>query len=466
MATIASPELRSPAKESRRKDRGLRVCALEYRPPDVVLGNDKYGPEADMWSLGCVAYEIMQRQRLFNRASSDKSDEIKEASCILDQQFRFLGTPPEGSSEHAWFSSLPLLAKLCGRKLPRVSWEAAMVHWPPNLLLHDAQADVVSRTLRLLPQERLDAASACLHPFLVPHRCLTVAVSAQPAQQGSATILEGPIDDDLLEYLQQDPKNAELYEQAVQSDFAPSKCMKEEGSLRNKSEFPGYLDGDNPPPCKNLNSGNLKPISSRRLKKFGKAMRRLNREWQHQLTCRIRQKLLDMGMPSVISRENGKVFSEEDLADLAFVYVSQQFMKTDKRGDGKHVDGGCSLLHAALGLFGCRDVELEFPGKAEKKTLHQRPGDFYVGNLCAIAHEVQHDGSNKDCFSRHSENYTEVKVAIMFRTDVFRQARARRKNATPGPADLYRIVYEETARHLVEVPFVLPDLAAVVAETA
>ena len=59
-----------------------------------------------------------------------------------------------------------------------------------------------------------------------------------------------------------------------------------------------------------------------------------------------------------------------------------------------------------------------------------------------------------------------VKIAIMFRTDVFRQSRARKINSTPGPKDLYKIVNEETARHLVEQPFVLPDLAAVVAETA
>ena len=98
----------------------------------------------------------------------------------------------------------------------------------------------------------------------------------------------------------------------------------------------------------------------------------------------------------------------------------------------------------------------------EKKTLHQGPGDFYVSNMCAIEHEVLHSGSNRDCFS-HS-GYPEVKIAVMFRTDVFRDARARRKNAVPGPKDLFDIVNKEAARHLVEVPFVLPDLAAIAAE--
>ena len=295
-AGIASPELRSPVKEGRRRSYTLRVCAPEYRPPDVMLGNAEYGPEVDMWSLGCVAFEVISKRQLFNLEMSSQG-ELKQAASILQQQLRFLGTPPEGSSEHAWFSSLPLLPKLCGGKLPQFDLMTSLVNWPPDLMLHDTMADFVIRTLRLHPRERLDAASACLHPFLVPHRRLTVAVSAQPAKQGSASILEGSIDDDLLEYLQECASVEELYQKTVESNFEPSKCMKEEGDLGNKAEFPGYLDGDNPPPCRHLNSDHLKPISSRRLKKFGKAMRRLNREGLHQLTRRIRRKLLDRGVP-------------------------------------------------------------------------------------------------------------------------------------------------------------------------
>ena len=41
----------------------------------------------------------------------------------------------------------------------------------------------------------------------------------------------------------------------------------------------------------------------------------------------------------------------------------------------------------------------------------------------------------------------------------------RRIDSTPGPAELFRIVNTETARHLAEQPFPLPDLAAVLAES-
>ena len=54
----------------------------------------------------------------------------------------------------------------------------------------------------------------------------------------------------------------------------------------------------------------------------------------------------------------------------------------------------------------------------------------------------------------------------MLPTDVFRGSRARGINSTPSPAELYNIVNEETAKHLAEQPFKLPDLAAVAAEAA
>ena len=57
-----------------------------------------------------------------------------------------------------------------------------------------------------------------------------------------------------------------------------------------------------------------------------------------------------------------------------------------------------------------------------------------------------------------------VQIAIMLRSDVFRQARARSINSIPGPAELFRIVNAETAKQLSEKPLWLPDLKAVLAE--
>ena len=58
----------------------------------------------------------------------------------------------------------------------------------------------------------------------------------------------------------------------------------------------------------------------------------------------------------------------------------------------------------------------------------------------------------------------QVQIAVMIRSDLFRELRARRMNACPGPKELFRVVNIETARHLAEVPFPIPNIAAVLAE--
>ena len=58
----------------------------------------------------------------------------------------------------------------------------------------------------------------------------------------------------------------------------------------------------------------------------------------------------------------------------------------------------------------------------------------------------------------------QVQICVMLRTDVFRAARARKLNSTPGPAELFEIVNLETAHHLAEVAFPLPDLGGVLWE--
>ena len=94
-------------------------------------------------------------------------------------------------------------------------------------------------------------------------------------------------------------------------------------------------------------------------------------------------------------------------------------------------------------------------------SLAQRPGSFYVGNLCALEHNVAHGASAPGSYGP-PEN--QVQITVMLLSDLFRQVRARNKDACLGPHELFRIVYNETARHLAEVPFPLPDIAAVLAE--
>jgi len=96
----------------------------------------------------------------------------------------------------------------------------------------------------------------------------------------------------------------------------------------------------------------------------------------------------------------------------------------------------------------------------EVLSFQQRPGSFYFGNLCAMKHNVKHGDQAEGCYGPAEK----IQIAVMLRTDVFRYARARKINSTPGPKELVDIVNIETARHIAEWSLYLPDLNDVIAE--
>ena len=151
---------------------------------------------------------------------------------------------------------------------------------------------------------------------------------------------------------------------------------------------------------------------------------------------------------------------QEDMADNALVYASVQVMKVGERQGQWHTDGGTSLLHAGLTIFGSRvlDVDQRDLGRISRV---QKPGSFYVGNLCSMKHNVRHERTSEGCLGPGKEP---AQTAVMLRSDVFRYARARALNTTPGPAELFRIVNTEVAKHLAEEPFPLPGMGDVLAE--
>ena len=86
-------------------------------------------------------------------------------------------------------------------------------------------------------------------------------------------------------------------------------------------------------------------------------------------------------------------------------------------------------------------------GKAGCISLEQRPGSFYVGNLCALEHNVVHGATAPGSWGDGPPE-SQVQIMIMLRSGLFRETRARKINACPGPHELFRIVNVEAARHL------------------
>ena len=73
-------------------DVSVRICTSLYSPPDMLLGSLRFGPELDLWSLGCVAAELFLREPLFH---PKRAYDNKERHVFVTH-LEILGTPPMG----------------------------------------------------------------------------------------------------------------------------------------------------------------------------------------------------------------------------------------------------------------------------------------------------------------------------------------------------------------------------------
>ena len=72
----------------------------------------------------------------------------------------------------------------------------------------------------------------------------------------------------------------------------------------------------------------------------------------------------------------------------------------------------------------------------------QTPGSFYIGNMCAIRHNVKHYGPEAQAglfksTARDEKSPDGHVIAVVIRSNFFREARGLKKDATPGPAELF-----------------------------
>mmetsp|Transcript_19566 Transcript_19566/g.66562 ORF Transcript_19566/g.66562 Transcript_19566/m.66562 type:complete len:242 (-) Transcript_19566:1317-2042(-) len=73
------------------------VITLWYRPPELLLGSTKYGPEVDMWSVGCILAEMLVQKPILPGKT-----EIEQ----LDRIYHLVGSPTkENWPEHSEFQN-------------------------------------------------------------------------------------------------------------------------------------------------------------------------------------------------------------------------------------------------------------------------------------------------------------------------------------------------------------------------
>jgi cyclin-dependent kinase 2 len=126
------------------------VVTLWYRAPEILLGDFQYSTPVDIWSIGCIFYELTTRRALFPGDS-----ELEELRCI----FHCLGTP----NEYNWpgVTSLPVWRQhVTFPNWTKKTLSNQVTHLPPIAI------DLLVRMLEMDPSRRVTATAALRHEFL------------------------------------------------------------------------------------------------------------------------------------------------------------------------------------------------------------------------------------------------------------------------------------------------------------
>ncbi|MFQ6629021.1 hypothetical protein Gotur_007808 [Gossypium turneri] len=125
------------------------VVTRWYRPPELLLNSSDYTAAIDVWSVGCIFMELMDRKPLF-----PGRDHVHQLRLLME----LIGTPSEAELEF-----LNENAKRYIRQLPLYRRESFTEKFPN---VHPLAIDLVEKMLTFDPRQRITVEDALAHPYL------------------------------------------------------------------------------------------------------------------------------------------------------------------------------------------------------------------------------------------------------------------------------------------------------------
>lgn len=137
-----------------------KVITLWYRPPELLLGNELYGPEVDMWSIGCILGELYNRRPIFR---GDKELVVLEAISRICGTPNVVAWPSVHECAHFDLFSPTVFKK----QHPRIVKD----HFGSRFDVPADGLDMLDQLLILDPAKRITSEKALEHPYIRPDLC-------------------------------------------------------------------------------------------------------------------------------------------------------------------------------------------------------------------------------------------------------------------------------------------------------
>lgn len=138
--------------KSRQLDYTNRVITIWYRPPELLLGETRYGPAVDVWSAACVYVEMFTKKAVF----PGEGGEISQ----LDRLYNCLGTPTRTD----WFDIVEMPWFELMRPTERRKRVFEEIY---RDILTPAALDLVAQMFRYDPAKRPTAEEVLAHPYFL-----------------------------------------------------------------------------------------------------------------------------------------------------------------------------------------------------------------------------------------------------------------------------------------------------------
>jgi cell division cycle 2-like len=134
-----------------------QVVSLFYRAPELLLLTKHYTHTLDMWSIGCLFYELLTYRRLF--AGKNELD-------MMQRIMHVLGAPPDDVWRDC-YAELPGISQRVLDMRSRFPKRSSLTRIPElaEMKLSDNCIDLLQCLLDWDPRRRIDAATALKHPF-------------------------------------------------------------------------------------------------------------------------------------------------------------------------------------------------------------------------------------------------------------------------------------------------------------